>query len=111
MNLISYKNHIYWHVSCSIANKQFIRKETRNMKKLKKLMTVMAVIAVAAVVATAPAEARRGGGGGYPGGGYYDITTAPGLNLTAEQASQILKPAGGATERHPASPEQTVQQT
>ena len=57
--------------------------------KMKKMMTVMAVIAVAAVVATAPAEARWGGGGGYPGGGYYDIATAPGLNLTAEQAGQI----------------------
>ncbi|MGV8079958.1 MAG: Spy/CpxP family protein refolding chaperone [Syntrophales bacterium] len=53
---------------------------------MKKLMTVMAVIALAAIVVTSPAEARRGWGGGYPGGGYYDLAAAPGLNLTAEQA-------------------------
>ena len=56
---------------------------------MKKLMTVMAVIAVVAVVASSPAEARRGGGGGYLGGGYYDVTAAPGLNLTAEQTEKL----------------------
>jgi Spy/CpxP family protein refolding chaperone len=56
---------------------------------MKKLMTVMAVIAVVAVVASSPAEARRGGWGGYPGGGYYDLAAAPGLNLTAEQTEKL----------------------
>jgi Spy/CpxP family protein refolding chaperone len=56
---------------------------------MKKLMTVLAVLAVAAIVVSSPAEARRGWGGGYPGGGYSDIASAPGLNLTAEQAAQI----------------------
>lgn len=56
---------------------------------MKKQMTVMAVIAVVAVVASSPAEARRGSGGGYPGGGYYDLAAAPGLNLTAEQAEKL----------------------
>lgn len=56
---------------------------------MKKMMTVIAVIAVTAVVASSPAEARRGVGGGYAGGGYYDLATAPGLNLTAEQSEKL----------------------
>ena len=56
---------------------------------MKKLMIVLAVIAVVAVVASSPAEARRGGGEGYPGGGYYDLAAAPGLNLTAEQTEKL----------------------
>jgi Spy/CpxP family protein refolding chaperone len=56
---------------------------------MKKLMTVLAVIAVAAIVASSPAEARREWGGGYQSGEYYDISAAPGLNLTAEQTAQI----------------------
>jgi Spy/CpxP family protein refolding chaperone len=55
---------------------------------MKKLMTMIAVIALAAIVAS-PADARRGWEGGYPGGGYYDIAAAPGLNLTAEQTAQL----------------------
>lgn len=56
---------------------------------MKKIMMVMAVIAVAAVLASSPAEARRGWGGGHSGEGYYDLTTAPGLNLTAEQVMKL----------------------
>ena len=56
---------------------------------MKKIMMVMAVIAVAAVLASSPVEARRGWGGGYSGGGYYDLTAAPGLNLTAEQVTKL----------------------
>lgn len=56
---------------------------------MKKLMTMIAVIAVAAVLASSPAEARRGWGGGYQGEGYYDLTAAPGLNLTAEQVTTL----------------------
>ena len=56
---------------------------------MKKMMTFMTVIAVAAVLASSPAEARRGWGDGYSGGGYYDLTAAPGLNLTAEQVTKL----------------------
>lgn len=55
---------------------------------MKKIMTIVAVIALTAIV-TSPAEARRGWGGGYQGGGYYDIASAPGLNLTAEQTAEL----------------------
>ena len=57
---------------------------------MKKMMTVMSVIALAATLAASPAEARRGWGGGHSGGGYYDLTTAPGLNLNAEQVTKLI---------------------
>ena len=56
---------------------------------MKKMMTVLAVIAVAAVLASSPAEARRGWGDGNSSGGYYDLTTVPGLNLTTEQITKL----------------------
>jgi len=56
---------------------------------MKKLMAVMAVIAMAAVMASTPAEARRGWWSGERGPGYYDLATAPGLNLTAEQSAKL----------------------
>jgi Spy/CpxP family protein refolding chaperone len=56
---------------------------------MKKMMMVMAALAVAAVLASSPAEAREGWGGGHSGGGYYDLTSTPGLNLTAEQVTKL----------------------
>lgn len=56
---------------------------------MKKLMTMIAVIALAASVMASPAEARRGWWDGYQSGRYHDLAAAPGLNLTAEQSSQI----------------------
>lgn len=56
---------------------------------MKKMLTAMAAIALVATLALSPVEARRGWGGGYQGGGYYDLTSAPGLNLNAEQVTKL----------------------
>jgi Spy/CpxP family protein refolding chaperone len=58
---------------------------------MKKLMTLVAAIALAAMMVTPAAAWKDGMRGGYGQGGYYaeDITSAPGLNLTAEQVAKL----------------------